>query len=52
MAEEQAVELAELQPKVAQQKQQKRQRTRRRTRRKRLLLPGLWCWRSWRGGGS
>ncbi len=29
----------------------RRQRARRSTRRERLLPIGLWCWRSWRGGG-
>ncbi len=51
LTEEQEAELAELQPKVAVWKQQTKARSAKSRQAKRLLPPGLWCWRSWRGRG-
>ncbi|WP_395474297.1 hypothetical protein [Saccharopolyspora spinosa] len=48
---EQEAELAELRPKVAQQKQKQKESNARSTRRERLLSPGLRGWRRWRSRG-
>ncbi|WP_395474386.1 hypothetical protein [Saccharopolyspora spinosa] len=51
LTEEEKKELAELQPRVAARKQQRRKRTRGIEGWEGRMLPVLWSWRSWRGGG-